>query len=165
MTQIVETIPAHLSDQAEAARAWFSAREGAAFKLTGIVNPDDAAVSKDQSSSCELQLIFCGARDGQDVCLRERFHVSQANRDFDAAPMLETVTLMIRGEEDRALGVELTRGTDELVSDLTLRYLPNVSHWVQQEAPGRVNEIVLAWMQGEPVPGNTRPGGSDGATE
>ncbi len=45
MTQIVETIPAHLSDQAEAARAWFSAREGAAFKLTGIVNPDDAAVS------------------------------------------------------------------------------------------------------------------------
>ncbi len=47
MTQIVETIPAHLSDQAAAARAWFSAREGAAFKLTGIVNPDDAAVSKD----------------------------------------------------------------------------------------------------------------------
>ena len=90
---------------------------------------------------------------------------SQANGDFDAAPMLETVTLMIWGEEDRALGVELTRGTDELVSDLTLRYLPNVSHWVQQEAPGRVNEIVLAWMQGEPVPGNTRPGGSDGATE
>ncbi len=22
---------------------------------------------------------------------------------------------------------------DELVSDLTLRYLPNISHWVQQE--------------------------------
>ncbi len=41
----------------------------------------------------------------------------------------------------------------------------NVSHWVQQEAPGRVNESVLAWMQVEPVPGNTRPGGSDGATE
>ncbi len=39
MTQIVETIPAHPSDQA--ARAWFSAREGAAFKLTGIVNPDE----------------------------------------------------------------------------------------------------------------------------
>lgn len=137
MTPIVETIPAHLSDQAQAARAWFSAREGAAFKLTG----------------------------GQDVCFRERRHVSQANGDFDAAPMLETITLMIWGDEDRALGVELTRGADELVSDLTLRYLPDVSHWVQQEAPGRVNEIVLAWMQGEPVPGNTRPGGSDGATE
>ncbi len=71
--------------------------------------------------------------------MRERFHVSQANGDFDAAPMLETVTLMICGDEDRALGVELTRGTDELV---------------------------LAWMEGgEPVPGDTRPGGSDGATE
>ena len=165
MAQVVETIPAHLRDQAEAARAWFSAREGAAFKLTGIVNPDDAAVSKDESSSCELELILGGARDGPDVCLRERLHVSQANGDFDAAPMLETVTLMIWREEDRALGAELTRGTDGLVSDLTLRYLLNVSHWVQQEAPGRVNEIVLAWMQGEPVPGNTRPGGSDGATE
>ncbi len=32
-------------------------------------------------------------------------------------------------------------------------------------AGGRVTEIVLAWMQGEPVPGNTQPGGSDGATE
>ena len=84
---------------------------------------------------------------------------------IEASLKLATPALMIWGEEDRALGVELTRGTDELVSDLTLRYLPNVSHWVQQEAPGRVNEIVLAWMQGEPVPGNTRPGGSDGATE
>ena len=37
--------------------------------------------------------------------------------------------------------------------------------WVQQEAPTRGNEIVLAWMQSEPVPGNKRPGGSDGATE
>jgi len=51
------------------------------------------------------------------------------------------------------------------MTKILLLYLPNVSRWVQQEAPGRVNEIVLAWMQGEPVPGNTRPGGSDGATE
>ena len=27
------------------------------------------------------------------------------------------------------------------------------------------NEIVRAWMQGEPVSGNTRPSGSDGATK
>ncbi len=52
-----------------------------------------------------------------------------------------------------------------LVHTIPYAIWPNVSHWVQQEAPGRVNEIVLAGMQGEPVPGNTRPGGSDGATE
>ncbi len=31
--------------------------------------------------------------------------------------------------------------------------------------PSAQAEAVLARKQGEPVPGNTRPGGSDGATE
>ena len=65
---------------------------------------------------------------------------------------LETPTLMIWGEEDTALGRELTIGTDELVSDLTLRYLPGVSHWVQQEAPEVVNAMIDAWLDGREVP-------------
>lgn len=70
----------------------------------------------------------------------------------DAFPVLETPTLMVWGEEDAALGVEMTDRTDELVSDFTLRRLPNVSHWVQQEAPEVVNEILEAWLTGQPVP-------------
>lgn len=65
---------------------------------------------------------------------------------------LETPTLMIWGEEDTALGKELTVGTDELVSDLTLRYLPGVSHWVQQEAPETVNAMIEAWLEDREVP-------------
>lgn len=65
---------------------------------------------------------------------------------------LETPTLMLWGEEDTALGRELTVGTDELVSDLTLRYLPGVSHWVQQEAPETVNAMIEAWLEGRDVP-------------
>jgi hypothetical protein len=38
------------------------------------------------------------------------------------------------------------------VRDLTLRYLPRVSHWVQQEAPEKVNAMIEAWLKGEPVP-------------
>jgi pimeloyl-ACP methyl ester carboxylesterase len=67
-------------------------------------------------------------------------------------PVLETPTLMVWGEEDAALGVEMTDCTDELVRDFTLRRIPNVSHWVQQEAPEAVNEIVEAWLTGQPVP-------------
>jgi epoxide hydrolase 4 len=67
-------------------------------------------------------------------------------------PRIETPTLMIWGEEDTALGKELTFGTDEYVSDLTLRYLPKVSHWVQQEAPEAVNEMIEAWLLGKSVP-------------
>jgi pimeloyl-ACP methyl ester carboxylesterase len=61
-------------------------------------------------------------------------------------------TLMIWGELDAALGKELTYGTQEFVSNLTLRYLPNVSHWVQQEAPETVNAMMEAWLLGRSVP-------------
>jgi epoxide hydrolase 4 len=61
-------------------------------------------------------------------------------------------TLMIWGEVDTALGKELTYGTQEYVGNLTLRYLPNVSHWVQQEAPETVNAMIEAWLLGRDVP-------------
>lgn len=67
-------------------------------------------------------------------------------------PQLDTPTLMIWGEEDAALGKELTYGTEELVDDFTIRYLPQVSHWVQQEAPEAVNAMIRAWIEGRHVP-------------
>jgi pimeloyl-ACP methyl ester carboxylesterase len=65
---------------------------------------------------------------------------------------IEIPTLMIWGEVDAALGKELTIGTERYVSNLTLRYLPNVSHWVQQEAPETVNAMLQAWLLEQPVP-------------
>jgi epoxide hydrolase 4 len=65
---------------------------------------------------------------------------------------IETPTLMIWGLEDVALSKATTEGTDEYVNDLTMRFLPGVSHWVQQEAPETVNAMLLAWLDGEPVP-------------
>lgn len=65
---------------------------------------------------------------------------------------VDVPTLMIWGEEDTALSKATTFGTDQYVSDLTLRYLPGVSHWVQQEAPEKVNAMIEAWLKGEPVP-------------
>jgi pimeloyl-ACP methyl ester carboxylesterase len=63
-------------------------------------------------------------------------------------PVIETPTLMIWGEHDSALGKETTYGTEEFVPNLTLRYLPNVSHWVQQEAPEAVNAMLEGWLTG-----------------
>lgn len=60
--------------------------------------------------------------------------------------LLDVPTLMIWGEKDTALGKELTCGTDKLVRHLTLHYLPDVSHWIQQEAPERVNAIIEQWL-------------------
>jgi pimeloyl-ACP methyl ester carboxylesterase len=66
--------------------------------------------------------------------------------------IVEVPTLMIWGERDSALGKELTYGTDKLVRDFTLRYVPDVSHWVQQEAPETVNAMIEAWLTGRAVP-------------
>jgi pimeloyl-ACP methyl ester carboxylesterase len=71
---------------------------------------------------------------------------------------LHTPTLMIWGEEDTALGLELTSGTEDLVEDFTFRPIPGVSHWVQQEAPDTVNAMIEAWIEGREVPIAPRPG-------
>ena len=65
---------------------------------------------------------------------------------------VDTPTLMLWGEEDIALDKATTIGTDAFVKNLTLRYLPGVSHWVQQEAPEKVNAMIEAWLKDQPVP-------------
>ena len=47
--------------------------------------------------------------------------------------ILEVPTLMIWGESDVALGKELTTNTEAYVRNLQIKYIPNCSHWVQQE--------------------------------
>ena len=66
--------------------------------------------------------------------------------------MIRIPTLMVWGEEDVALTKETTYGTEAFVEDLTIRYLPRVSHWVQQDAPEAVNAMMAAFLAGRPVP-------------
>ncbi|ASK87354.1 alpha/beta fold hydrolase [Sphingorhabdus sp. SMR4y] len=62
--------------------------------------------------------------------------------------MVDIPTLMIWGEEDTAIDIRCTDGTEEWVPDLELHRLPGVSHWVQQEAPEKVNAILRKWLTG-----------------
>lgn len=70
---------------------------------------------------------------------RDRMALSNGGR-------VEVPTLIVWGEEDSALGLETLNGTERFVSDLTIRRLPGVSHWVQQEAPEAVNAILAEWL-------------------
>ncbi|WP_299192963.1 alpha/beta hydrolase [uncultured Erythrobacter sp.] len=63
-------------------------------------------------------------------------------RDFT----VDVPTLMVWGEEDVALNIHCTEGTEEWVRDFTLKRLPGVSHWVQQDAPDQVNAILGEWL-------------------
>ena len=75
----------------------------------------------------------------------------RANRDLigrygGATPLIEVPTLMVWGEDDTALDIAGADGYEGLVADLTLKRLPGVSHWVQQEAPERVNALLTEWI-------------------
>ena len=62
--------------------------------------------------------------------------------------ILQVPTLMIWGEKDTALRKELTYGTEKYVRDFQIRYIPNCSHWVQQEQPELVNQYMREFLAG-----------------
>ena len=66
--------------------------------------------------------------------------------DPDSYQMLEVPTLMLWGEDDAALGKELTYGTERLVRDLRIEYIPDCSHWIQQDRPEQVNELMREFL-------------------
>lgn len=56
-------------------------------------------------------------------------------------------TLVIWAEEDRALGKEMTLDFHrEVEGPLTIKYIPNCSHWVQQERPEEVNSLIMDFL-------------------
>jgi epoxide hydrolase 4 len=60
---------------------------------------------------------------------------------------IEVSTLMIWGENDTFLGKELTYGTENYVQDFQIKYIPNCSHWVQQEQPELVNQYMREFLR------------------
>ncbi len=61
-------------------------------------------------------------------------------------PIIETPTLILWGEQDTALAKYTTDGTEAFVRHLDLRFLPGVSHWVQQDATEICNEALRSFF-------------------
>lgn len=62
-------------------------------------------------------------------------------------PVLPVPTLMIWGEDDLPLGKELSYGTEQYVRDFRIKYIPQCSHWVQQERPDLVNQYMREFLE------------------
>ena len=56
-------------------------------------------------------------------------------------------TLLIWGEQDIALGIELTTGLERWVNDIEIKRIPDSGHWVQQEQPDKVNQYMLEFLR------------------
>ena len=60
---------------------------------------------------------------------------------------VDAPTLLIWGEQDIALGIELTRNLDAWVPDLQVKYLPDSGHWVVEEKATLVNSYLKEFLQ------------------
>ena len=60
---------------------------------------------------------------------------------------IKAPTLLIWGEQDIALGIELTTGLARWVNDIQIKRIPDSGHWVQQEQPEKVNQYMLDFLQ------------------
>ena len=87
---------------------------------------------------------------GQPGALRSMIHWYRAGFRYPPAKRvrpIEAPTLLIWATEDIALGVELTRGLEKWIPNLTTHYVNNCGHWVQNEAPDEVNAALLEFLR------------------
>lgn len=61
-------------------------------------------------------------------------------------PVAKMPVLLIWGEQDTALGKELNQDLERYVPHLTKRFIPDASHWVQQDRSDLVNEYMLSFL-------------------
>ena len=108
------------------------------------------AVDKTRFPDAVLDVYAAAARrPGALKAMIDWYRAAARHRDrmrFGNGGRVEVPTLIVWGEEDTALGLETLDGTERYVADLTVRRLPGVSHWVQQEAPEAVNAILREWL-------------------
>jgi hypothetical protein len=68
------------------------------------------------------------------------------SRTLNLAQVIDVPTLIVWGERDVALDSICLNGTERYVRDLTVKRLPGVSHWVQQDAPQVVNGLLQEFL-------------------
>ena len=85
-----------------------------------------------------------------------RANVLRLGRAAPATAPLEVPTLLIWGEDDLYLSPQLASGLEEFVPHITVRRLPGVSHWVQQDAPAEVERLIAEWARLEGLAASTR---------
>ncbi|HEX6748534.1 MAG TPA: alpha/beta hydrolase [Longimicrobium sp.] len=63
--------------------------------------------------------------------------------------IVESPTLVIWGEKDRALDLHNLDGLERYVPDLRVERLPHASHWVMADDPERVNSLLIEFFRGD----------------
>jgi hypothetical protein len=81
MPNVVEAIPSELRPEVEAALAFINAERGGDFRVTGIVDPDDALKRRSAEAGFDLSLVLCQG----DLCLKEQVRISRDGEEIHCA--------------------------------------------------------------------------------
>src|SRR5262249_32563711 len=60
---------------------------------------------------------------------------------------IESPVLVIWGEKDKSLGREMARPDAEWVPNARVEFVPEASHWVQRDAPDKVNALLVDFLR------------------
>lgn len=106
------------------------------------------AVNKNAFSTADIEAYknAFAKRDTLTAALNYYRNLFQSGLGSRSWSVLAVPTLMIWGEDDIPLGKELTYGTEQYVRDFQIKYIPNCSHWVQQERPDLVNQYIREFL-------------------
>lgn len=79
---------------------------------------------------------------------RAAFRNISSSREVESSEKrIETPTLLIWGEDDFALGQELTLGMEPLFKNsFRIHYIPHCGHWVNEEQPELVNQVLMEYL-------------------
>jgi epoxide hydrolase 4 len=118
------------------------------------------AVHKEAFTDDDLANFRDALKSGYSATAALNYYRALSRRDFLGkgssghwlARRIKAPTLLIWGEQDVALGVELTHGMERLFDGpFEIKYIPDSGHWVQQEKPELVNQYLAEFMASRPA--------------
>lgn len=111
----------------------------------------DSAVNQDRFTAAEVEPYrAAAARPGAMTAMLNYYRALLRTPDIRAIGdgRVDVPTLMLWGEQDVAISIEVLDGTEQYVPDLTVKRFPHASHWVQQDIPDQINAALIEWLAG-----------------
>jgi pimeloyl-ACP methyl ester carboxylesterase len=119
----------------------------------------NGTIQKDVFSDADLEYFRAAFRNPYSLTAAINYYRANFRSGFMARPgsnswidrKIPAPTLLIWGEQDFALGKELTYGMEGLFTGpFEIKYIPDSGHWVQQEKPELVNKYVRDFLNINP---------------
>jgi pimeloyl-ACP methyl ester carboxylesterase len=70
-------------------------------------------------------------------------------RTFLPSRVIENPVLVVWGDRDRHLGLEVSEPPRDLVPNLRVVHIPEATHWVQHDAPEQVNAALVEFLRSD----------------